>query len=629
MSRPSSNNGAANSTPLATTAAEEVPAETEPSSADTNSRTELDGGSSFGDWREQLRDRIREIRARKLSAKHPVERDASGLSRPADAARSEKLQTAREHAATMNDEPVQGSPSVPPTLGADNLTELESAEPEAQVTSAQEMDLVRVADNTYTENSTPTEIFLELPVPEEAAPLFHETPTPAHSNAVPLLQDDTQFIDENPLNETGEGSPERLMAKPNAPRETPPPVDGFRTKIPDWAKLEWAPESDTPATQPAPPTDLDAIPSELSEIDIPSWALPRQSGNEAAEAFAANAPGQLNADALLAGNTPEQALSKHETGALTIVEAVAEKNPPPAAAATIAEPKDSAESEGLVQHDIHIISEHSASGSSPPRTNSEEPPGKDTLATTDDPSATTNTSPLDFESQANITKLDIPELESSFEQPIVDSGTAEPENERSSRVLGLIETAEPISIETAVMSASRDAPMALEPQPATDKAMEWDLEATSDPGMALNAQRDPMDPTAPISDRLFSTLADALVLTTIAVLLVFGGASAAGTSILSFVQAAPVPFIAAWSIFGLGYGIFFVGTCGQTLGKMAMRIRVIESNHFRVGYGKATVRSLSYAAAILPAGLGLILALKDAEHRALHDRLSGTRVVKA
>ena len=128
---------------------------------------------------------------------------------------------------------------------------------------------------------------------------------------------------------------------------------------------------------------------------------------------------------------------------------------------------------------------------------------------------------------------------------------------------------------------------------------------------------------------MFSALADTLVLTTIAVLLMFGGASAAGTGLLSFVQAAPVPFAVAWLIFGLGYGILFVGTCGQTLGKMAMRIRVIGSDRFRVGYGKAAVRTLGYAAAMLTAGLGLILALKDAEHRALHDRLSGTRVVKA
>ena len=140
---------------------------------------------------------------------------------------------------------------------------------------------------------------------------------------------------------------------------------------------------------------------------------------------------------------------------------------------------------------------------------------------------------------------------------------------------------------------------------------------------------DLLDPSAPVSDRVFSVLCDSLVLAAIGLLLMFAAANAAGTGAGQVVANAPVPFAVAWVLFGLVYGVMFVGTTGQTLGKMAMNVRVIGSDRFRVGYGQAAIRALGYTAAALPLGLGLLPALRDPQHRGLHDRLSGTRVVKA
>ena len=371
-------------------------------------------------------------------------------------------------------------------------------------------------------------------------------------------------------------------------------------------------------------------------------------------AFADNAPGQLNADALLAGDSLEGTSTARKIEEPPKVDASADKSPLPPVAADPAKPSGQVESDGLIQRDIHIIGEYSAGSPPMPRPSSDgvlsqtipseskqvadrnsstaagvvppaEPPAvKPESESTPQPDLPPHRTPSRTESQP-----DPPTGSSPQELAGAVPEHAEPEEEASRRVPGLFDPEKPAFVEPATPHEEEDSPMVLEPQPETDAAMEWDLEAPSDPDMILDAQRDPMDPTAPMSDRVFSALADALVLTTIAVLLMLGGASAAGTGAWSFVQAAPVPFIVVWLIFGLGYGIFFVGTCGQTLGKMAMRIRVIGSNRFRVGYGKATLRTLSYAAAMLPAGLGLVLALKDVEHRALHDRLSGTRVVKA
>jgi len=144
-----------------------------------------------------------------------------------------------------------------------------------------------------------------------------------------------------------------------------------------------------------------------------------------------------------------------------------------------------------------------------------------------------------------------------------------------------------------------------------------------------SARRQHADASAPMSDRVYSAVADGMVLLTIGLVLMIAGASAVGSPVVTFVQAAPIPFAAAWLLFGLVYGVIFVGTCGQTIGKMAMRVRVIGADTFHVGYGRAALRALAYAAAALPAGLGLLTAIRDPEHRAMHDRLTGTRVVKA
>ncbi len=407
-------------------------------------------------------------------------------------------------------------------------------------------------------------------------------------------------------------------------------------------------ETTAPITQPPPPPDLDAIPNELSDVDIPAWALPRQRDDQAAGAFAANTPGQLNADALLAGDPLQQAPPAHETSTRSKAKPAADEDRPSRATVSTTEPETSVEPVDLASRDVHIVGEYSAGKLPVPRSSFDERPKKTTIPVVENPPvrAGTDTPPaepravavepasapgqggLASETPTWVEQQSDPAPESSREDSGAATETTEPEDHSPRRFPGLFDPAETAPIETAALIGAEGSPPELAPLP-TDTAMEWDLEAPSDADTILDAQRDPMDPTAPISDRVFSALADTLVLTTIAVLLMFGGASAAGTGVWSFVQAAPVPFAAAWLIFGFGYGILFVGTCGQTLGKMAMRIRVIGSDRFRVGYGKAAVRTLSYAAAMLPAGLGLIPALKDAEHRALHDRLSGTRVVKA
>ena len=67
---------------------------------------------------------------------------------------------------------------------------------------------------------------------------------------------------------------------------------------------------------------------------------------------------------------------------------------------------------------------------------------------------------------------------------------------------------------------------------------------------------------------------------------------------------------------------------GQTVGKMAVRIKVLSGEGGSLTLGQSALRLLGYAASVLPLGLGVLLALFDDQHRALHDRLAGTVVVE-
>jgi uncharacterized RDD family membrane protein YckC len=54
-----------------------------------------------------------------------------------------------------------------------------------------------------------------------------------------------------------------------------------------------------------------------------------------------------------------------------------------------------------------------------------------------------------------------------------------------------------------------------------------------------------------------------------------------------------------------------------------------SSRSDRVPLGQAVLRAAGYLVSALPAGLGFLPALVGPEHRAVHDRLAHTRVVRA
>lgn len=78
-------------------------------------------------------------------------------------------------------------------------------------------------------------------------------------------------------------------------------------------------------------------------------------------------------------------------------------------------------------------------------------------------------------------------------------------------------------------------------------------------------------------------------------------------------------------------GYFVVFTAGgQTIGKMVMGIRVVAAEESQpLDFARAARRTLVWVALAIPAGLGFVTTLFTHDHRGLHDRIAGTRVIRA
>jgi uncharacterized RDD family membrane protein YckC len=70
------------------------------------------------------------------------------------------------------------------------------------------------------------------------------------------------------------------------------------------------------------------------------------------------------------------------------------------------------------------------------------------------------------------------------------------------------------------------------------------------------------------------------------------------------------------------------GRSGQTVGKKALGIRVIDANTGRpIGFGRALVRNLARILSGLPLSLGYFWMLWDREKQTWHDKLASCHVV--
>ena len=92
-------------------------------------------------------------------------------------------------------------------------------------------------------------------------------------------------------------------------------------------------------------------------------------------------------------------------------------------------------------------------------------------------------------------------------------------------------------------------------------------------------------------------------------------------------------FLIAYLIFTAAYYIYLHSSRGQTVGKMAMKIKVVDMETGElIPYGRAGIRwGVQQALAIVTCGIGALLdglwPLWDAKRQAIHDKPANTVVV--
>jgi uncharacterized RDD family membrane protein YckC len=89
-----------------------------------------------------------------------------------------------------------------------------------------------------------------------------------------------------------------------------------------------------------------------------------------------------------------------------------------------------------------------------------------------------------------------------------------------------------------------------------------------------------------------------------------------------------VPLAAFFLLLNGGYFVAFTAVGGQSIGKMALGIKVVGREDASVPIGRATLRTFAYLVSALPLGAGFLPGVIGVERLALHDRLAHTRVVQ-
>lgn len=84
---------------------------------------------------------------------------------------------------------------------------------------------------------------------------------------------------------------------------------------------------------------------------------------------------------------------------------------------------------------------------------------------------------------------------------------------------------------------------------------------------------------------------------------------------------------AIFSLFVIGYFVFFWTLVGFTPGKALLGIKVVRMNGGKLSFGRSLLRFFSYWISAIPIFLGFLWVLWDPNRRAWHDKIAGTQVL--
>jgi uncharacterized RDD family membrane protein YckC len=189
----------------------------------------------------------------------------------------------------------------------------------------------------------------------------------------------------------------------------------------------------------------------------------------------------------------------------------------------------------------------------------------------------------------------------------------------------------------APLSVRRATPELPRARAETPRAAQLDLAdpagAAGRPGL-IGANRGSTEPsadsTAPagLLVRLVAVAIDFTILLAIDVLVVYFTMQICGLTAADLDVLPKAPLMAFFIVQNGGYLVAFTAG-GQTLGKMAMGIKVISTGASeQIDVSHSLLRTVVWLLLAVPAGLGFLTALFSPERRGLHDRFAGTRVIK-
>lgn len=127
--------------------------------------------------------------------------------------------------------------------------------------------------------------------------------------------------------------------------------------------------------------------------------------------------------------------------------------------------------------------------------------------------------------------------------------------------------------------------------------------------------------------RLAAAAVDHLLLSAIDLSVIYLTLRMAGLPMAQWTVLPPAPLAAFLVFVKLSYFCAFTAVGGQTIGKMAARIRVVTTEDAPVDGARAIKRTLAGAVSAALLGFPYLPALVGAERRALHDRVTHTRVI--
>jgi uncharacterized RDD family membrane protein YckC len=136
----------------------------------------------------------------------------------------------------------------------------------------------------------------------------------------------------------------------------------------------------------------------------------------------------------------------------------------------------------------------------------------------------------------------------------------------------------------------------------------------------------PPDGASAAGARLGALLIDHVILFAIDAAVVYFTLRMASLTAAQWPLLPPVPLVTFLLLVKLAYFFAFTAVGGQTIGKMALHIRVVTSEDRPLDPALALRRTLAGVLSSLTLGLGFVPALTGSR-RALHDRVAGTRVV--